>query len=134
NDRPAAARESRLVDPGRGSRISVISDWKIARPGSSSQRRRTGRRSSPGGQMAQGASPISEIGLRLKDFRRRGKLTLAETSGRTGVAVSTLSKIENGQISPSFDIIQRIADGLDMSLEDLVQSGRKSRGSGRQPG
>ena len=82
--------------------------------------------------MAQGASPISEIGLRLKELRRSGKLTLAEASGRTGVAVSTLSKIENGQISPSFDIIQRIADGLEISLEELVQSGRKSLVSGRK--
>jgi transcriptional regulator with XRE-family HTH domain len=82
--------------------------------------------------MAQGSSSISEIGSRLKTIRREAGLTLTETSGRTGVAVSTLSKIENGQISPSFDIIQRIADGLDMSLEDLVQSGRKSRVSGRK--
>jgi transcriptional regulator with XRE-family HTH domain len=74
----------------------------------------------------------STIGVRLKEMRQRLGLTLLETSARTNVSVSTLSKIENGQASPSFDIIKRISDGLDIDLEDFVRAGPKSEVSGRK--
>jgi transcriptional regulator with XRE-family HTH domain len=60
------------------------------------------------------------IGARLKELRKARKLTLSRTGEMTGVSVSTLSKIENGMVSPSFDIIKRISDGLGIPIEDLV--------------
>lgn len=62
------------------------------------------------------------IGERLKEFRFKRNLTLADVSGLTQVSVSTLSKIENLQVSPTFDVIMRISEGLDISLEDLVRA------------
>ncbi len=64
------------------------------------------------------------MGPRLKDLRKARKLTLSQTSEMTGVSVSTLSKIENGMVSPSFDIIKRISDGFGIPIEDLVASER----------
>ena len=58
--------------------------------------------------------------------------TLAEVSEATGVSISNLSKIENNQISPSFDIMKRICDGLSISIEDFVRPGAKSVVSGRK--
>lgn len=82
--------------------------------------------------MVDSNTSIGIIGKRLRDIRRTLDLTLAEAARATNVAASTLSKIENGQVSPSFDIIQRIAEGLNIGLEDLVQGGRKSQVSGRK--
>jgi transcriptional regulator with XRE-family HTH domain len=75
---------------------------------------------------------INELGARLKEIRRTLDQTLAEVSKSTGVSISNLSKIENSQISPSFDIMKRICDGLGVSIEDFVRPGAKSVVSGRK--
>jgi transcriptional regulator with XRE-family HTH domain len=75
---------------------------------------------------------INQLGARLKEIRRTLDQTLAEVSKSTGVSISNLSKIENSQISPSFDIMKRICDGLGVSIEDFVRPGAKSLVSGRK--
>ena len=60
------------------------------------------------------------MGAGLKAARKGRKLTLAQVSEQSGVSISTLSKIENGLVSPSFDIIKRICDTLDIALEGLM--------------
>jgi transcriptional regulator with XRE-family HTH domain len=74
----------------------------------------------------------SQIGLRLNDVRHGLHLTLSEVSRRTGVSISNLSKIENDQVSPSFDVLKKICDGLEISIEDFVRPGEKSLVSGRK--
>ena len=44
------------------------------------------------------------------------RLTLAETSARTGVAVSTLSKVENGQLSLTYDKLVQLSEGLEIDI------------------
>lgn len=46
------------------------------------------------------------LGQRIKDIRGKLGITLEEASQRTGLARSTLSKIENEQISPTFQAMQ----------------------------
>ena len=53
-----------------------------------------------------------KLGEKVREFRRSYNWTLEEASRRTGLAKSTLSKIENEQISPSFDLVQKLAAGL----------------------
>jgi transcriptional regulator with XRE-family HTH domain len=72
------------------------------------------------------------IGLRLRGLRRGLQATLADISEKTGVSKSALSKIENNQISPSYDILKRICDGLEIGIEDLVSSSAKDVVSGRK--
>jgi transcriptional regulator with XRE-family HTH domain len=74
----------------------------------------------------------SQIGARLKEIRRALDRTLAQVSEATGVSISNLSKIENNQISPSFDIMKRLCDGLGVSIEDFMHPGAKSVVSGRK--
>ena len=74
----------------------------------------------------------NQIGARLKEIRRGLEQPLAQVSKSTGVSISNLSKIENSQISPSFDIMKRICDGLGVSIEDFVRPGAKSVVSGRK--
>nr|WP_232476143.1 XRE family transcriptional regulator [Sphingomonas formosensis] len=78
------------------------------------------------------AKPSEDIGRHLREIRREQGLTLAAASARTGVSIAHLSKIENGQISPSFDIIKRICDGLAVSIEEFVRPGRKTPVTGRK--
>lgn len=72
------------------------------------------------------------VGTRLREIRRDLDHTLAQISRMTGVSISNLSKIENNQISPSFDVMKRICDGLGIGIEDLVRSGEKHVVSGRK--
>ena len=62
----------------------------------------------------------NNIGRALQHVRRSNDLTLAEVSDMTGVAVSTLSKIENNNSSPKFDVLTRLAEGLGLDLGTLL--------------
>lgn len=80
----------------------------------------------------QQAQTAESIGQRLRGLRRGLQATLADISEKTGVSKSALSKIENNQISPSYDILKRICDGLGIGIEDLVSSSAKAVVSGRK--
>ena len=57
-------------------------------------------------------SSAHAISERLRFVRQEIGLTLAEVGERTGVSISNLSKIERGEVSPSFDVVIRICEGL----------------------
>jgi transcriptional regulator with XRE-family HTH domain len=78
------------------------------------------------------ASEGEAMGRRLKAIRRDRGATLADVSSRAGISISALSKIENYQISTSYDILKRICDALDIGIEDVVSTGEKSQLSGRK--
>lgn len=58
----------------------------------------------------------NDAGTLLRSARRERGLTLAETSARTGVAVSTLSLYENGHQQPSFAGLVRLLRLLGVEL------------------
>jgi transcriptional regulator with XRE-family HTH domain len=74
----------------------------------------------------------SAVGKRLRTLRQELGLTLSDVADRTGVSVSNLSKIERGDVSPSFDIVMRICHGLDVAIEYFVKPGPKSSVTGRK--
>jgi transcriptional regulator with XRE-family HTH domain len=59
-------------------------------------------------------------GAALKAIRERKGWTLAEVSQRTGLTVSTLSKVENGRVSLNVDKLTRLSAGLDVDLATLL--------------
>ncbi|MBZ9938176.1 XRE family transcriptional regulator [Mesorhizobium sp. BR1-1-16] len=63
-----------------------------------------------------GSEPIATI---LRRLRREAGFTLQELGDRCGLASSTLSKIENGQMSPTYDTILRVAGGLGLDMAEL---------------
>lgn len=73
-----------------------------------------------------------QLGKRLREIRQNLNLTLEEASQRTGLARSTLSKIENEQISPTFQAVQKLANGLDIDIPQLFQKPKSSMASGRR--
>ena len=66
----------------------------------------------PGGDTA-------KPGMALKRLRLERHWTLADVSRRTGLPVSTLSKVENNKLSLSYDKIVRICQGLDIDIARL---------------
>jgi transcriptional regulator with XRE-family HTH domain len=62
-----------------------------------------------------GAKP----GAALQSIRTQKGLTLAEMSARTGLPVSTLSKIENDKMSLTYDKLARIATALEIDIAQL---------------
>lgn len=72
------------------------------------------------------------IGGQLKSFRTRNKLTLRKAGKLTGLAPSTLSKIENEKISPTFTVLQKLATGLNIELPHLFTKPEVVEASGRR--
>ena len=53
------------------------------------------------------------IGREVRTFRRRQEVTVAELAGLTGLSIGMLSKIENGNTSPSLTTLQTLANARD---------------------
>ncbi|MGF1683125.1 helix-turn-helix domain-containing protein [Photobacterium minamisatsumaniensis] len=73
-----------------------------------------------------------QLGKRLKEIRTAHGLTLEEASKRTGLARSTLSKIENEQISPTFQAMQKLAGGLGVDIPQLFAPPKQIKATGRR--
>jgi len=73
-----------------------------------------------------------KLGKRIKEIRMELGLTLEDASKRTGLARSTLSKIENEQISPTFQAMQKLALGLNIDMPQLFEPPRKKVATGRR--
>ncbi|MDN2662256.1 helix-turn-helix domain-containing protein [Psychromonas sp. 14N.309.X.WAT.B.A12] len=82
-------------------------------------------------QSSENIAPI-KLGDRLKEIRRGLGLTLEEASQKTGLARSTLSKIENEQISPTFQAMQKLTNGLDINIPQLFAAPKKVNTTGRR--
>lgn len=72
------------------------------------------------------------LGKRLRELRRDRGLTLEDAGRRTGLAASTLSKIENDQMSPTFDVVQKLAVGFDIDITDLFAVEAETHANGRR--
>lgn len=73
-----------------------------------------------------------KLGERVRAIRRGRNWTLEEASRRTGLAPSTLSKIENDQMSPTFEAVQKLAVGLAIDIPQLFAPAREGRSGGRR--
>ncbi|WP_129778081.1 helix-turn-helix domain-containing protein [Peristeroidobacter soli] len=66
--------------------------------------------------------PIAKPGASLKQLRKTNGWTLADVSKRTGIPPSTLSRIENDRVSPTYDLLARLSQGLSVDVAQLVSS------------
>jgi hypothetical protein len=57
---------------------------------------------------------------RLRSLRLSQSLTLAEVSRRTDLPISTISKMENGKMSLSYDKLVKLSAGLGIGLAQLL--------------
>jgi len=68
---------------------------------------------------AQEQSVTLNLGQRVRQLRKDRKWTLEQAAQEAGLARSTLSKIENEQMSPTFDAVKKLAEGLGISVPQL---------------
>jgi len=62
----------------------------------------------------------AKAGLAIRKLRLAGGWTLAQLSDRSGVPLSTLSKVELGQTSLSYENLLRICKGLEIDMARLI--------------
>jgi transcriptional regulator with XRE-family HTH domain len=61
------------------------------------------------------------IGPRVRALREGMDLSLRDLAERSGVSAPMLSQVERGETSPTLAIADRIADGLELSLSQLLR-------------
>lgn len=62
------------------------------------------------------------LAARIRQWRDERSWTQQELADRAGLARSTLSKIENGLLSPTFEVLLKLARGFETELSDLVRT------------
>ncbi|MXQ09570.1 cupin domain-containing protein [Alphaproteobacteria bacterium GH1-50] len=60
-----------------------------------------------------------DVGNRLKQFRRSAGLRLKDVADAAGCSESMLSKVENGQVSPSINMLHRLTKALGVTISSL---------------
>lgn len=76
------------------------------------------------------APPPVSIAESLAALRRDRGLTLKSAAARCSVSAATLSRIENGSLSPSFDVISNICAGFGIGIRDFLSYGLRNKVSG----
>lgn len=61
----------------------------------------------------------SPIAQKLQAIRKQKRLTLKQLSQRSGISIATLSKIENNRLSPTYEKIVALAQGLEVDVGSL---------------
>jgi len=67
---------------------------------------------------------VAAFAGKLKTLRLQSGFTLDELARLSGVSISTISKIENGQQRPSFETVLRIARALKINFVQLLEPAR----------
>jgi transcriptional regulator with XRE-family HTH domain len=61
------------------------------------------------------------IGREVRAFRHQSGMTIADLSNRTGLSIGMLSKIENGNTSPSLSTLQALAHAMSVPLTSFFR-------------
>jgi len=81
--------------------------------------------------MAENGKPTSKaargraLGARLRALRRQRGWTLAQVAKRSGLAISTVSKIERGLLAPAYYKLTELARALGVDAGDLLVPARR---------
>lgn len=65
---------------------------------------------------------LTAVGPHLRALRRQRETTLADVSTRTGISVSTLSRLESGDRRPTLELLLPLARAYDVTLDELVDA------------
>jgi transcriptional regulator with XRE-family HTH domain/mannose-6-phosphate isomerase-like protein (cupin superfamily) len=68
----------------------------------------------------------ADLGQRLRELRTRNRWRIADVSRMTGLATSTISKVENGHMSLTYDKLQQLARGLSLELSELFTDAKRT--------
>lgn len=73
-------------------------------------------------------------GAALRALRTQKGWTLAEVAQRTGLPISTVSKLENDKMSMTYDKLTRLSSGLNVEITQLVAPDTAAAPPGRASG
>lgn len=59
------------------------------------------------------------LGARIKELRKRTGLSQDQLAEKVGIESKYLSRIEVGKRDPSLDVLERIADSLQVEMKEL---------------
>jgi transcriptional regulator with XRE-family HTH domain len=68
------------------------------------------------------AKRARQLSTLVRRLRQQANATLSELAARTGLSAATLSKIENDRLSPGYDTLMKLADGLGVELAALFDA------------
>lgn len=71
------------------------------------------------------------LAQRVRELRKARGWTLEQAAQQAGLARSTLSKIENNQMSPTYEALKKLADGLKITVPQLFTQPSRSQVNGR---
>lgn len=67
------------------------------------------------------------IGRQVKEFRTRQHITVADLARQAGLSTGMLSKVENGQTSPSLSTLRSLAKALNVPVTSLFRQYEETR-------
>ena len=67
------------------------------------------------------------LGLQVRSLRRERDLSISDLAGASGISIGMVSKIENGQISPSLATVQAVANALNVPFTALFAAFEEKR-------
>jgi transcriptional regulator with XRE-family HTH domain len=67
------------------------------------------------------------IGREVRAYRLARRITVTQLAAQTGLSIGMLSKIENGQTSPSLTTLQALADALNVPLTAFFRRYEENR-------
>lgn len=67
------------------------------------------------------------IGRQLREFRKSNELSVSELAKASDISVGMISKIENGQTSPSLSTLQNLSDALNIPVTALFRQYEEHR-------
>jgi transcriptional regulator with XRE-family HTH domain/mannose-6-phosphate isomerase-like protein (cupin superfamily) len=63
-----------------------------------------------------------QIGHNLRALRKSSRYTLKKLSEKAGLSIALISRIENGQLSPSIKTLEKIATALGVRVSDILRN------------
>ena len=78
------------------------------------------------------AESFVDVGANIHRLRAARQWTLNQAAAETGIAFSTLSKIEKGDLSPTVTTLAKIANGFSVTVSSLLEASGTAQISGRR--
>jgi transcriptional regulator with XRE-family HTH domain len=77
------------------------------------------------------------MSLLLRQWRERRGLSLHALAEKAGVSYVTITRIENGHMSPTITLLEKLAAALDIRVRDFLPAdewpgGRRAKKGGRR--
>src|SRR5262245_40313809 len=124
---PPLERSISASPPGMMPCISQCFGIVMAKSG----RKRTGTNEGPAkpaprkpraatGKAAHASPPPPPIGPKLRQYRLKENMTLADLQDLTGISKSMLSQIERGSVNPTFARVWRLTRSLGIGVGELL--------------